>query len=141
MKTSALEEYTIDIETPESEQEEKKEFEDTDVISKSCAACKNCAICCFQILRRYNLLTDAYNIIELGYKFLLTLSFTQVACERSFSTLKLIKNRLRSTMSQDHLESFMLMATEKDILMILDLDEIIDKTAESSELLQRHLIA
>ncbi|KAK0150742.1 InaD-like protein [Merluccius polli] len=70
----------------------------------------------------YNLLTDAYHILGLGYKFLLTLPVTQVACERSFSILKYIKNRLRSNSSQEHLEAFMLMATEKDILMSLDSD-------------------
>jgi hypothetical protein len=143
LKTSILDDYSIEIEETESKQDEtNKEFEDIDmnVISKSCSACKNCAICCYQILGRYNLLTDAYNVIGLGYKFLLTLSFTQVACERSFSTLKFIKNRLRSSMSQEHLESFMLMATEKDILMNLDSDEIIDKTAATSVLLQDLLI-
>jgi len=66
------------------------------------------------VLQRYNLLTDSYHRIGLGHKFLLTLSVTQVACERSFSTLKFIKNRLRSTASQEHLEAFMLMAIEKE---------------------------
>lgn len=79
------------------------------------------------------MLTDAYHVIGLGYKFLLTLSVTQVACERSFSTLKFIKNRLRSTISNDHLETFMLMATEKEILMALDTDVVIDRVAEKSE--------
>lgn len=116
-----------------------KDEEHVEIINKSCSTCKNCAVCCYQLLRRYNLLTDAYHVIGLGYKFLLTLSVTQVACERSFSTLKFIKNRLRSTMSNDHLEAFMLMATEKEILMALDTDVVIDKVAEKSELLQRLL--
>jgi len=51
----------------------------------------------------------------MAYKFLLTLSTTQVACERSFSTLEFVKNRLRSTIAQEHLEAFMLMATEKNM--------------------------
>ncbi len=80
---------------------------------------------------QYNLLTDAYHIIGLGYKFLLTLSITQVACERTFSTLKLVKNRLRTSLSQDNLETFLLMATEKEILTEIDKDDIIDKMAES----------
>jgi hypothetical protein len=84
-------------------------------------------------------LTDAYTLIGLAFKFLLTLSLSQVACERSFSTLKNIKNRMRSTLSSDYLNSFMLMAVEKDLLMNLDCDEIIDKVAESSELLQKSL--
>ena len=43
--------------------------------SRTCSSCKN----------------------WLAYKFLLTLSITQVACERSFSTLTFVKNRLRSS--------------------------------------------
>ena len=72
-------------------------------------------------------------------KFLLTLSVTQVACERSFSTLKYIKNRLRSTLSQEHLSAFMLMSTERDILMGLNSDEVIDNVAENSDLLRKLL--
>lgn len=92
------------------------------------------------ILSRYNLLTDAYDVIGLAYMFLLTSSITQVACERSFSTLKFVKNRLRSTLTQEHLEAFMLMSTEKDILMSLDSDGVINKVAETSDLLLRLLM-
>ncbi|XP_030271602.1 uncharacterized protein LOC115580951 [Sparus aurata] len=82
---------------------------------------------------------DAYHVIGLAYKFLLTLSVTQVACERTFSTLKFVKNRLRTSMSQDRLEAFLLMSTEKELLMELDSDGIIDKMAESSALMRRML--
>ena len=85
------------------------------------------------------MLTDAYPVLGLAYKYLLTLSLTQVACERTFSILKFIKNRLRSTLSSDKLEAFMLMATEKDILMALDSDSVIDRLAEKSELLKKLL--
>ena len=74
---------------------------------------------------------------SISYKFLLTLSITQVACERSFSTLKCVKNRLRSSLSQDNLEAFMLMRTEKEILMSISNDTVIDKVAETSALLRR----
>ena len=43
----------------------------------------------------------------------------------------------RSTTSQEHLEVFMLLATEKDILMALDTDGIINKMAEKSALMRR----
>jgi len=82
--------------------------------------------------------TESYHLIGLGYKFLLKLSVTQVACELSFSTLKLNKNRLRSTASQEHLEAFMLMAIEKEILVSLDTDCVIERVtlAEKSALMQ-----
>ena len=51
-----------------------------------------------------------------------------------------MKNRLRTSLNQENLEAFMLMATEKEILMALDKDDIIDKMAESSELLRRLLL-
>ena len=93
----------------------------------------------YQILKRYNLMTDAYPILGLGYKFLLTLSITQVTCKWRFSTLKYIKGRLRSNLSQEHQEAFMLMATKKDILMALDTDMVIDSCTEG-ELLRKLLI-
>ncbi|CAH2220844.1 zinc finger MYM-type 1-like [Pelobates cultripes] len=137
LKTSPLEEYRI-IEDIHIEDQESN-LADTELMNMSCKACKNCAVCCYQILQLYNLLTDAYNVIGVAYKFLLTLSFTQVACERSFSTLNFIKTRLRSSLSQEHLSSLMLMATEKDILMNLDFDDIIDRVSKTNELLRNLL--
>jgi len=96
--------------------------------------------CCYKILGRFNLMSNAYHLLGLAYKFLLTLSITLVACERTFSTLKFIKTRLRSKLSQEHLEAFMLMATERDILFSLESDVIIDKVAEKSELFSRLLL-
>ncbi|KAJ8012539.1 hypothetical protein DPEC_G00043870 [Dallia pectoralis] len=102
--------------------------DEVEMKNKCCSSCKECPLCCYQIQPGNNLLTDAYHIFGLGCQFLLTLSVTQVACDHSFSTLKYIKNRLRSTLSHEHLEAFMLMATEKDILMALDTDMVIDKS-------------
>ncbi|CAL8358265.1 unnamed protein product [Merluccius merluccius] len=41
---------------------------------------------------------------------------------------------------QDHLEAFMLMATEKDVLMHLDTDTVINRAAEKTALLTKLLI-
>src|SRR4029434_6479054 len=91
-----------------------------------------CHLCPFNTLT----VQPPYHVIGLAYKFLLTLSITQVACERSFSTLKFVKNRLRSSLSQDNLEAFMLMCIEKEILMSISNDTVIDKVAETSALLR-----
>lgn len=133
---SALEEYKVRKVGGGCDDDE----EDTDVLHKQCKSCKECPVCCYQILKRYNLFTDAYHILGWGYRYLLTLPVTQVACERSFSVLKHIKSRIRSTQSQEHLEASMLMTTEKDILMSLDNDLVIDKVAEKSDLLKKILI-
>ncbi|KAK0148974.1 hypothetical protein N1851_010581 [Merluccius polli] len=136
LKQSVLEEYTV----RRVEDDPDVVEEGAEIINGTCKSCKECPTCCYQILTRYNFLTDAYHILGLGYKFLLTLPVTQVACERSFSILKYIKNRLRSNSSQEHLEAFMLMATEKDILMSLDSDCVIDRLAENSDLLKKLLL-
>ncbi len=136
LKQSPLEEYTI--RTVEEGPDGKEE--DMDIKNKSCESCKECPMCCFQILQRFNMLTDAYHLLGLAYKFLLTLSITQVACERSFSMLKYIKSKLRSCLSSSNLEGFMLMAIEKDILVDLDTDAIIDKVAEKSEMMKKLLL-
>ena len=85
--------------------------------------CKNCAICVCLVLAQYNLLTDAYHVIGLAYKFLLTLSTTLE--QRAFPPLSLLKT--------DY--PFMLMSTEKDILMSLDSDGVINKVAKTRDLL------
>jgi hypothetical protein len=143
LKTTELQHYKILIEGNNTEGNDEMSLENQEeemfVACETRRTCKNCAVCCFKISHRFNLLTNAYTLIGLAFKFLLTLSLSQVACERSFSTLKNIKNRMRSTLSSDYLNSFMLMAVEKDLLMNLDCDEIIDKVAESSELLQKSL--
>ncbi|KAJ8270536.1 hypothetical protein GJAV_G00116060 [Gymnothorax javanicus] len=136
LKASHVDEYKT--RTAEDGSEEGQE--ESEIVTKSCGSCKNCPLCCYQILRRFNMLSDAYRLLGLAYKYLLTLSLTQVACERTFSTLKFIKSRLRSSLSANKLEMFMLMATEKDILMSFDTDMVIDRVAEKSELLRKLLL-
>jgi len=76
--------------------------------------------------------------LYLAYKFILSLSSSQVTCERSFSTLKYILNRLRNSLSQPNLEAFTLMSCEKDILTKLNNDEIINNLAMTSEHLKKN---
>lgn len=137
LKASHLEHYVTRTVEDGAEGQEDQE---SSVVNLTCAFCKNCPLCCYQILHRLNVFSDAYHLLGLAYKFLLTLSLTQVACERTFSTLKFIKSRLRSNLSAGKLEAFMLMATEKDILMALDTDSVIDKVAEKSELMRKLLL-
>lgn len=129
-----------DYSTRAVEENRSDDEEEMDITSKTCVSCKECPVCCYKILLRFNMMTHAYPLLGLAYKFLLTLSITQVACERSFSTLRYIKNRLRSCLSASKLEAFMLMATEKDVLVSLDTDTVIDRIAERSELLKKLLL-
>ena len=106
------------------------------------AASKNCLSCAFLLLSQYKLCSTAYENLFLAYKYLVTLSVTQCSCERSFSKLKLIKTRLRSSLTQENLESLMIIAIEKDLALELknNKEDIIDKFARSSKELSSLLL-
>ena len=101
--------------------------------------CRSCIYCCYHVLRKYNLYGKSYCMLHRAYKFMLTISITQVACERSFSKLKCVKTRLRSQLTEDHLDSLLMMCIEKDILSNITNDEIIDELAKSSGELKKLL--
>nr|XP_047135759.1 uncharacterized protein LOC124812772 [Hydra vulgaris] len=124
----------------DSDDDDNDDDNDKTISPSHCGACKNCPICCYNILQRYNMLSGTYATLGQAYKYLLTLSVTQVSCERSFSILKYIKNRLRSTMSQENLDAFMLMAVEKDLLNSIDSDDVINLVAKKSNLLFEKLM-
>lgn len=138
LKKSVNDEYNM-IYCEDSENSDDKEDSNSCKI-KPCRSCQNCPLCCYKALIKYSLFSNTYPTLMLAYQFLLTLPVTQVACERSFSTLKYIKNRLRSTMSNEHLENFMLMAIEKKTLVELNNDEIINSVGEKSKLLNKLLL-
>ena len=68
------------------------------------------------------------DIITAGVLFL-TLPVTTASAERSFSKLKLIKQYLRSTMSQLRLSSLAILSIERVRAKTLDVDRIITKFA------------
>lgn len=116
---------------------ESDDFEgDIDKKSKvKCKSCRNCVLFWYKLLIKYNLYSNAYQVLTIAYKYLLFLPLTQVACERSFSTLKYIKNRLRSKLSNENTKAFMLMCVEKSVLENIDNDNIIDILSQNSKLL------
>jgi hypothetical protein len=75
------------------------------------------AIQCLQYLRstRYSFPNTA-----IAYRILLTVPVTVASDERSFSKLKLIKNYLRSTMSQDRFCGLAILSIENAIASTLD---------------------
>lgn len=101
--------------------------------------CNQCFVCCYIYLYKYNMHSAAYSNLFVVYEYLLTLSFTQVECERAFSKLKIIKNRLRSSMTQQKLEAFMLMSTETQLLEAIEFDEILTILKKTSNTLSKML--
>ena len=58
---------------------------------------------------------DTFPNVETTLRMYLVLMVTNCSGERSFSKLKFIKNRLRTTMSHDRLSHLVLMSIEYDI--------------------------
>lgn len=106
---------------------------------KTYQRCKSCLTCAMKLLENYVLHSKAYDNLHKVYHFLLTLSVTQVHCERCFSKLKLIKTRLRSLLTAEHLEGLMLLSTEANLLAKITNSQIIDIFAQSSSELKRLL--
>ena len=68
---------------------------------------------------------NAWNI----YRVLLTIPVTVASAERNFSKLKLVKNYLRSTMSQERLNGLTMLSIEKEIIDKHEYENIINTYA------------
>jgi hypothetical protein len=76
-----------------------------------------CAMEIFEHIRD----VDCYPNVSITYRILFI-----VLTERSFSKLKLLKNYLRSTMSQERLNGLATLCIEKKLLDDIDINSIID---------------
>ena len=74
------------------------------------------------------------------YWILCTLPVTSCSAERALSKLRIIKNRMRSTMCDARMKTLMILASEKDILASTKIDEIIDNFAHLSDRLAKQLL-
>lgn len=72
---------------------------------------------------------DCYPNVLIAYRILLTVPVTVASAERSFSKLKLLKNYLRSSMSEERLNGLAILCIEKDMLDSIDLDDVINDFA------------
>ena len=68
--------------------------------------------------------------VEIALRMYLILMVTNCSGERSFSKLKYIKNRLRTTMSNERVTHLSLMSIEYDILRETDFDDLITDFAQ-----------
>ena len=132
LKRSINAEYTVEIEDSDGEEE-------SSAAERVKVGCKDCSTCALRILSKFRLRERTYDNLYLAYKMLCTLSVTQVNCERSFSTFKIIKTRLRRTMKQDRLEATML-SIEKALLNNLTNESLIDRLAHSSQEMSKLLL-
>ena len=70
-------------------------------------------------------LNKVFPNIDIALRILLTLPISVACGERSFSKLKLIKNYLRSTMTQDRLVGLATISIEHELACSLDLKSLI----------------
>ena len=81
-------------------------------------------------IQRYHLLGDSVPNIVILLRIFLTRAISVASCERSFSKLKLIKNYLRSAMSQTRLTDLAVLSIERELADGLNFDSVINNFAE-----------
>ncbi|GJV79846.1 zinc finger MYM-type protein 1-like protein [Tanacetum coccineum] len=74
-----------------------------------------------------------YPLIDRLIRLILTLPVSTATSERAFSKMKLVKTRLRSTMSDDFLKSSMILSIEREIVGTLCTEKIIDDFYSKSQ--------
>jgi hypothetical protein len=67
---------------------------------------------------------DYYPNISITYRILFTMPMTVASAERTFSKLKLLKNYLRSVMSQERLNGLATLCIEKKLSDEIDIEAI-----------------
>nr|TKW14774.1 hypothetical protein SEVIR_5G188900v2 [Setaria viridis] len=72
---------------------------------------------------------DCYPNVSIAYRLLFTVPVTVASAERSFSKLKLLRNYLRSTMTQERLNGLATLCIEKKLLDEIDINSIISDFA------------
>jgi hypothetical protein len=72
---------------------------------------------------------DCYINVSIVYRIILTVPVTIASAERSFSKLKLLKNYLRSTISQERLNGLAMCTIERTILDNIDFNTLLDDFA------------
>lgn len=83
---------------------------------------------CLKKIKALNI-SHTFPNVEMAFRILLTLPVSNCSSERSFSVLKRIKNRLRSTLNQENLQAFSILSIESDITSKMDFDDLINDFA------------
>lgn len=83
-------------------------------------------------------LKTVFPTLYMALKIAVTLPVASAKPERSFSKLSIVKTKLRTTMSNNRLESLLIIACEQDIK--IDHERVISIFAEKSELFAKCLL-
>ena len=82
---------------------------------------------------------SGYPNLTILYSIFCCLAVSSASAERALSKLKIVKNRLRSSLSDDMLSALLVLASEKDLLAELSNVSIISRLASPSSSLKAHL--
>ena len=74
-----------------------------------------------------------FSDLRMLYKIASTVPITTASVERGFSKLAYVKNKLRSTMMQDRVESLILATAENDVLLQLSNEDLVAKFAGAAD--------
>lgn len=75
-----------DSEASEKQSREEVGEEPAEAVKKGCKKqCNKCMACCYSFLYFYNMQSVAFINLFITYEYILTLSCTEVSCERAFS--------------------------------------------------------
>ncbi len=77
-----------------------------------------------EVIDKLKIIGNGYPNAKRVYQFVLTLPITVATNERCFSKFKVIKNKLRSTLTNDKMERLMLCSIEKDLLENINLSNL-----------------
>ena len=75
----------------------------------------------------------AYSTLCLLAQIAMTIAVTSAESERSFSTMKCIKTRLRSSMGQQRLSALSVLSIEWEIAETLDFDKVLNELASTDK--------
>lgn len=78
-----------------------------------------------------NQIHSTYPNVYVALRIFLTIPVSNCSGERSFSTLKRVKNCLRSTLGQNKLNTLMFLSIEKEFLDKIDSEKLIDEFAKA----------
>lgn len=82
-------------------------------------------------------LKSVFPVLCIALQISVTLPVASTTPERTFSKLAIVKNRLRSTMSQGRLEHLMILSCKN---IDIDTDHVINKFAKNSSMLEKALL-
>jgi hypothetical protein len=83
---------------------------------------------------------SSYPYLAAMYKILASLAVTSASAERVLSRVRIIKNRLRTSMIDDWFAALTILASEKDVMRSISTEDVINSFSQCSSRLRAYLI-